>query len=500
MFACGSVKRPVLRLAVSASIRQYKVKIKEWGLEKYIKAADMQVLLAKRDRRARDRGVGTVFVVKGVKFEDDRLNRFGKRGRGKSSDHVSPSTGMSTSGSIARTVTHVLIATPAGVNYYTPQSIIDAESPHVDTNDVFILQNAHHYRKIGTITIVQAAEEPVQIPAKESVASLEHSHQAAQQGIACRGRFSDGDQATQLLWQARNFAIGFAKIMLGLESVGVAAQNEWSDRPLAPQFWVSPQAPEGPGRARVQRLVECVKDAILCKRLIGVGRQDSSRWLGDWRLMNETEVSNVENAGRITFGNTSLPYPEMEIFTLWIKFDRSGAKMGDNLLRACLCVNPDQERQDCNFCHSTCLVLDYMDPEGAVKLNIPLFCSNQEHSQWAHFQDEIRTHKKTIESTWRDVNYIYQGMTPVRIDCKRHKKTKTNTTVCSYESSGEDSEQEVWDAQGRSDLTLFEPFPPTGMSWICPDVNELLAQEEAWDSEEDPLVSDEEVFEPFAAE
>ena len=45
--------------------------IKKWGLEKHIKALDMQILLAKKDKRTRDRGVGTIFVVKGVKFEED---------------------------------------------------------------------------------------------------------------------------------------------------------------------------------------------------------------------------------------------------------------------------------------------------------------------------------------------------------------------------------------------------------------------------------------------
>ena len=485
---------------MSTSIRQYKIKIKEWGLEKHIKASDMQILLAKRDKRTRDRGVGTVFVVKGVKIEEDRLNRFGKRGFAKSSDYVSPSTGMSTLGSISRSTTYIFIATPPGVYYYTPQSIIDAESPHIDTDDVFILQNAHHYRQISPLTTVRALREPVQTPHREDAASLAHPHQAAEQGIACRGRFSDGHKATRFLWQARHFAIGLAKIMLQPVAAGTLAQDQWSDRPLAPRFWVSPQAPEGPGRARVQRLVEYVKSAMLCKRLFGIGRQDSSRWLGDWRLMNETEIFNVETAGRLTFGNPSLPYPEMEIFTLSVKFDKFTAKTSSSLLRICFCVDLDQERQDCNGCHSTCLVLDYMDPEGVVKLNMPLFRFDQENFEWTQFHHKIRTHQRTVESTWRDVNYIYQGMTPASVDCKRHKRTKTNVKICFNYNSEEDSEQEKWDAEGRSDLTLFEPFPPLGQSWICPDSNSLLAAEKEWNSEEDPLVSDEEVFEPFATD
>ena len=397
-------------------------------------------------------------------------------------------------------MTNVSIATPAGVYYYTPQSIIDAESPHVDTDDVFILQNAHHYRRVGPITTVQATFESVQTPTREGLASLAHPHQAAGQGIACRGRFSDGDKATKLLWQARNFAIGLAKIMLEPGAAGELAHSQWSDQPLAPQFWVSPQSPEGPGRARVQRLIDYVKSSTLCKRLIGIGRKDSSRWLGDWRLMKEAEVSNVETAGRLTFGNPSLPYPEMEIFTLWVKFDKAAQKTRNNLLRICFCIDPDQERRDCNFCHSTCLVLDYMDPEGAVKLNVPLFHSNQPTSELAHFQCEFKAHTKTIESTWSEVNYIYQGMAQVPVDCKRHKKTKSDQLVCFHYDSAEESEEETWDAEGKSESTIFEPFPPLEPSWICPESNGLWAQTEEWDSEEDPLVSDEEVFEPFPSD
>ena len=377
LFELMTVFRFVYRAKTCAytSIRQYKVKVKDWGLTKYIKALDMQILLAKREKRARDRGVETIFVRQGVKLEDDRLNRFGKREFAKSGDYVSPSNSKFTSGSNARLITELLVATPANVSYYTPKSIIDTESPHVDTDDVFILQNVHHFRKMGPITTVQASCEPVQILAGEGEASLAHTHQAAEQGIACRGRFSDSERATKLLWQARNFVIDLAKIMLEPGAGGAFAQNQWSDRPSAPQFWASPQAPEGPGRARIQRLNECVKRAILRKRLIGVGKQDSSRWLGDWRPMNETEIFNVDTAGRLTFGNPSLPYPEMEICTLWVKFDISSAKTSNNLLRICVCIDPNQERQECNCCHSICLVLDYMDPDGPVKLNVPLFHS-----------------------------------------------------------------------------------------------------------------------------
>ena len=140
-----------------------------------------------------------------------------------------------------------------------------------------------------------------------------------------------------------------------------------------------------------------------------------------------------------------------------------------------------------------------MDPEGAVKVNVPLFRSDQQDFDWTQFQHKICTDKTIIESTWRDVNYIYQGMTHASADCKRHKMTKTNVRICYGYNSEEDSEQETWDTEGRSDLTFFEPLPPLAKSWIRSESDNLEAAER-WNSEEDPLVSDEDVFEPFATD
>ena len=52
----------------------------------------MQFLTAKRDGRERDRGVGTVILVKGMKLDEDRLERFRKRNSAKIGNELSTST------------------------------------------------------------------------------------------------------------------------------------------------------------------------------------------------------------------------------------------------------------------------------------------------------------------------------------------------------------------------------------------------------------------------
>ena len=59
----------------------------------------MEILVAKRDKRARDRGVGTVFIVRGVQLDSDRLVRFSNREVGIVGAGASPSARESSSNS-----------------------------------------------------------------------------------------------------------------------------------------------------------------------------------------------------------------------------------------------------------------------------------------------------------------------------------------------------------------------------------------------------------------
>ena len=61
------------------SARVYKHKLKAWGFEKYLRKSDMQVLLAKAEKRASEDNKDTVFRVGGRKLDPERLQRFKKR-------------------------------------------------------------------------------------------------------------------------------------------------------------------------------------------------------------------------------------------------------------------------------------------------------------------------------------------------------------------------------------------------------------------------------------
>ena len=84
---------PQLLTCLLYSIRQWRNKIKDWGLERNFKASDMRILVAKKEKRARHRGVETVFCYQGKNIENERIDRFIKREGAIVGDQPSPSTG-----------------------------------------------------------------------------------------------------------------------------------------------------------------------------------------------------------------------------------------------------------------------------------------------------------------------------------------------------------------------------------------------------------------------
>ncbi len=61
------------------SARKYKMKLKEWKFEKYVRAADMKIVVAKATERARQDGRETAFYNAGQPLSAERIGNFKKR-------------------------------------------------------------------------------------------------------------------------------------------------------------------------------------------------------------------------------------------------------------------------------------------------------------------------------------------------------------------------------------------------------------------------------------
>jgi hypothetical protein len=76
------------------SERKWKMKLKEWGFNRYMRAKDMSIVIAKVEKR-REEGIETEIFHGETLIHPERLETFKKRKATKVNDVESPSAGKS---------------------------------------------------------------------------------------------------------------------------------------------------------------------------------------------------------------------------------------------------------------------------------------------------------------------------------------------------------------------------------------------------------------------
>lgn len=355
------------------------------------------------------------------------------------------------------------------------------------------------------MTFAETNFEYIEHLTKESLAPRLHPHRGAQLGLVSRGRLSGNDQASWLLWQARNFAISLKNLVVekNVPEEGASFAHPRSSSALpAPRYCVTSQIAEGSGVEQGQQLVDLVKFSKLSQSIVGLGVLDEPRWLGDWQVMEDDLSARVQSEGNLLFGDPALPYPGMTAVSLWIRFDKSASKTNGSLLRICLCFDSGLERRDCEFCHNTFMVLDFMEPEGVLRANIPLLRSSLPVSDCDSFRRRFLTTPRTFEFTWREADYIYQGMTHMN-ECKGHKlKDHGMNFVHLVENAEKETDEEELVCLKGVESAIFEPFPNAKHLLLCPDNHGLWSQLDVRDATTpNQCSSDEEMsFDPFPSD
>lgn len=69
------------------------MKFKDWNFEKYLRATDMKVVVAKASKRAAEEGRDTVFYNVGQEINAERIENFKKRMDLNGMEMASPSAG-----------------------------------------------------------------------------------------------------------------------------------------------------------------------------------------------------------------------------------------------------------------------------------------------------------------------------------------------------------------------------------------------------------------------
>ncbi|KAI4157475.1 MAG: hypothetical protein L6R39_000660 [Caloplaca ligustica] len=89
--------------------------------------------------------------------------------------------------------------------------------------------------------------------------------------------------------------------------------------------------------------------------MLGLGRRDTTKWLNGWRLMEESAGSEAQAMANNVFGDPSLPYPEMGLISLLIKFSVTIPNSRPLFMRVCMAVDRDQwieaDGRICKGCH-----------------------------------------------------------------------------------------------------------------------------------------------------
>lgn len=148
----------------------------------------------------------------------------------------------------------------------------------------------------------------------------------------------------------------------------------------------------------ILHLISHVKHRTLCQHLLGLGRRDTTKWLNGWRLMEETTGSETQAMANNLFGDPALPYPEMGLISLLIRFTTTVPESRLLLMRVCVVVDRDPSVRKCNYCHSACILLDVIDSQIAVKAHVPL---------------SVRTAKRTYFG-WTDFLNVFRSKTLVQ--------------------------------------------------------------------------------------
>ena len=409
-------------------------------------------------------------------------------------------------------LTYSSAVTPAGVSYYTPRFVNNDASPdgHLDsilTSQIgyenqsrgslppicvpstqsldrwasFMLRHCHI---LASTTIIRVSFERILDFKEQDLATDRHPHQNAGHGIICQGSFSDEDTTTRLLWQARNLVVELVKpILHTAEDQESITRASHSSKLSQIYYWVSPQSSESLSTSKTRLFLEIVKNSSLCQTLLSSDSRGMQGWLGDWRLMTSEEGSRMEELGCLCFGDASVPYPEMEILTILARSKETDPTIQSGLLRICLWVDPTQERRDCFYCHSKGMILDFMNSDGAVTINVPLFgTNNQGHIfDWAQFKDSYRTTIEHGNHTWKELAYLFQGTALTMHICSGHETTSVDSDVHIVEDLDARFARERR-PNGDMCYEVFDSFPLNTTSWFCSISGGIYStRKEKWD-------------------
>jgi hypothetical protein len=346
-------------------------------------------------------------------------------------------------------------------------------------------------------------------------------HQGATSAVIGRGRFSKTHKVAELLWQASNMALDMRDRMYEPQSLQNRTLISYQPADLhVPQFWICTRSDEFL-KSSVPLIIGFVKHNTVFQNLLGLTRPDGAHWTNDWLQMSNSEGPLIESVANHLFGDTLLSYPEMSVLNILIKFHTTVPAKKPLLLRISIGQDPRSEILDCHHCDKTFQLIDYIGPQGAVKIHWssrdapgPRARHPHQFRDWTDFSTDHTTKRHNFCTKWSQIAYLYQGCShmPLLVRCtcenKMHKNIKSQHFIDLWNEKACEEDNDVFDSTGESCQNImdsFEPYPHESHFVVIIDPQGAVEDsdsdsEDRWDPDGDAGSEVGEEFEPFPPE
>lgn len=340
---------------------------------------------------------------------------------------------------------------------------------------------AEHAKKVvnfATIKLSLASEERY----TQAIFGLElqsHLHQMGLQWLSCSGRFENATDHCLYLQNARNLAIDLNEALSDAEPFVRQKHEEAFE--TGPEYFFTDSSTSSKDHERIAFL-DCVRQGKIFPLVLGLDRI-STQWNGKWRPMSLERATELKQFAKVVFGDLSLPFTEMALTSLLIRFQFAPDLDTCKLIRIVFGLDGSTEIQNCRGCQPAFMALDYMDDDGAMKIHVPLAQAGKdrrcldEHDYGRTFETEAGV----VCSSLVQLSSSYQGWSYLPM---YHQ----NDPV----SSPAEEESDEWDPDGFDEQDRhFQPYPPDSEVRLCfikPGHN--IARREDNEDEDEPEQED----------
>jgi hypothetical protein len=311
---------------------------------------------------------------------------------------------------------------------------------------------------VNFVTIEQVSASARRYTERASHLKIQdHHHQMGRQELSCSGYFSKSRRPHLWLIEARNLAIYLSEVIHGLRSISRKSEQPASTNTVEFLFF---SGGENSSSLHDECLfMECIKQNNLCSSLLDLNEASIHLWNQNWKSMDRESLPLLDTLARRIFGDLTIPYPNMSVSSLLVRFNPNSHPDDCKLLRITFGIDRRPEIQECRYCEPAFMTLDCIGPDSALKVHIPLLHARHEQPCLTEkdYSDCFLTNTGTLSWNLISLASSCQGWS-YETRCYQE-----NFSHCYFNKNVEE-----WDPDGSNEQDRpFQPFPPDRVTHLC---------------------------------